>query len=155
MTTGEKKTQRERPSYSCFKWFLIILPMLPFLSRTHIFTKQLNLKYFSIYFWLRWVFVAACGLSLVAMSWGSVSLQCVGFSLQWLFLLQSMGSRDVGFSGCGSWALERGLSSCGPQAQLPCSIWNLPGSRIEPCFLYWQTDSPLRHHRSPKIFLMN
>ena len=33
-----------------------------------------------IYFWLCWVFVAARGLSLVAVSRGYSSLQCVGFS---------------------------------------------------------------------------
>ena len=56
------------------------------------------------YFWLRWVFIAARGLSLVAASRGYSSLQCVGFSLRWLLLLQSMGSRHVGFSSCGTWA---------------------------------------------------
>ena len=35
-----------------------------------------------IYFWLRWVFVAARGLSLVVASGGYSSLQCAGFSLQ-------------------------------------------------------------------------
>ena len=58
-----------------------------------------------IYFWLRWVFVAMCGLSLVAASGGYSLLRCTGFSLQWLLLLQSMGSRHAGFSSCGSWAL--------------------------------------------------
>ena len=38
-------------------------------------------------------FVAARGLSLVVVSGGYSSLQCVGFSLQWLLLLQSTGSR--------------------------------------------------------------
>ena len=57
-----------------------------------------------IYFWLRWVFVAVWGLSLVAASGGCSSLQCVGFSLQWILLLQSTGSRCVGFSSCGTWA---------------------------------------------------
>jgi len=47
-----------------------------------------------IYFWLYWVCVAVFRLSLV---------QCVGFSLG-------------GFSCCGAWALEPGLSNCGPQA---------------------------------------
>ena len=28
-------------------------------------------------------------------------LQCMGFSLWWLLLLQSMGSRCTGFSSCG------------------------------------------------------
>ena len=49
-----------------------------------------------IYFWLRWVFVAVRELSLVAVSGGYTSLRCAGFSLQWLLLLRSMGSRLVG-----------------------------------------------------------
>ena len=69
-----------------------------------------------IYFWLRWVFVAARGLSLVAASGGYSSLWCTGFSLRWLLLLWSTGSRCVGFSSCGLWALERRLSSCGARA---------------------------------------
>ena len=44
-------------------------------------------------FLLRWVFVAACGLFLFAASGGYSSLRCVGFSLQWLLLLRSTGSR--------------------------------------------------------------
>ena len=32
------------------------------------------------------------------------SLQCTGFSLRWLLLLQSMGSRCAVFSSCGTWA---------------------------------------------------
>ena len=68
------------------------------------------------FFWLRWVFVAARGLSLVAMSGGYSSLWCVGFSLRWLLLLRTMGSRCAGFSSCGSRALERRLSSCGTRA---------------------------------------
>ena len=94
--------------------------------------------YLFIYFWLRWVFVAGHGLSLVA-SGGYSPLRCVGFSLQWLLLLRSMGSRCVGFSSCGtgfsscgSWALERRLSSCGARAQLLCGMWDLPGLGLEP-----------------------
>ena len=60
--------------------------------------------YLFIYLWLRWVFVATRGLSLVAVSGGYSSWRCVGFSLQWLLLLQSKGSRRSGFSGCGTWA---------------------------------------------------
>ena len=57
--------------------------------------------------------VAARRLSLVAVSRGYSSLWCVGFSLQWLLLLWSTGSRYADFSSCGSQALERSLSSCG------------------------------------------
>ena len=51
-----------------------------------------------IYFWLCWVFVAARGLSLVAARGGYSSLRCTGFSLWWLLLLRSTGSRRAGFS---------------------------------------------------------
>ena len=56
--------------------------------------------YLVIYFWLRWVLIAACGLSLAAVSRGYSSLWCTGFSLQWLLLLWSMGSRCAGISSC-------------------------------------------------------
>ena len=72
-----------------------------------LFLKKINLF---IYFWLRWVFVAARrlslvvarGLSLVAVSGGYSSLWCAGFSLRWLLLLRSTGSRRAGFSSCGA-----------------------------------------------------
>ena len=67
--------------------------------------------YYLFYFWLRWVFTAVCGLSLVAASGGYSSLWCAGFSLQWLLLLRSTGFRSAGFS-----SVARGLSSCGAQA---------------------------------------
>ena len=68
---------------------------------------KINLFYF-IYFWLRWVFVAACGLSLVAVSGSNSWLRCTGFSLLWLLLL--------GAGALGTWAsvvVARGLSGCG------------------------------------------
>ena len=58
-----------------------------------------------IYFWLHWVFIAAHGLSLVAVSGAYSLLRCAGFSLRWLLLLRSMGFRCVGFSSCGTWGL--------------------------------------------------
>ena len=39
-------------------------------------------------FWLRWVFVAARGLSLVVASGGYSSLRCAGFSLRWLLVAE-------------------------------------------------------------------
>ena len=67
------------------------------------------------------LFLAALGLrcctrlSLDAASGGYSSLQCADL-WQWLFLLWSTGSRHVGFSNCGTRALERRLSSCGARA---------------------------------------
>ena len=60
-----------------------------------------------IFFWLHWVFIAACRLSLIVPSGDYSSLQCTNFSFG-------------GFSCCGArvlgmWAsvvAARGLSSC-------------------------------------------
>ena len=67
-------------------------------------TGSILVFYFNFNFWLHWVFVAAHGLSLVAPSGVYSSLQCMGFSLQWLLLLRSTGSRHTGFSSCSMWA---------------------------------------------------
>ena len=95
-------------------------------------------------FWRHWVFVAVCGLSLVAASGGYSLLRCAGFSLQWLLLLQSMGSRGKGFNGCST-----GLTSCstwasvvvahGFSCSVACGIFPDQGSN--PCPLHWQADS--------------
>ena len=76
-----------------------------------------------IYFWLHWVFVAACGLSLVAASGGYSSLGYEGFSLRCLPCCgaPALGAQASvvaarGLSSCGSRALERRLSSCGARA---------------------------------------
>ena len=83
-------------------------------------------------------FFAVLGLCCWALAFSSCrgrsysSLQWAGFSLQWLLLLRSTGSRHVDFSSCGSRALERRLSSCGTQAQLLRNMWDLPGPGLEP-----------------------
>ena len=59
-------------------------------------------------------FFSSCG------KWGPQSSpQCMGFSLSWLLLLQSMGSRHTNFSSCGlrscsSQALDHRLNCRGP-----------------------------------------
>ena len=64
-------------------------------------------NFFFIYFWLHWVFVAVHGLSLVALSGGTLhcgmrAFHCYGFSLQ------STGSGHKGSvvnaSNCRAWA---------------------------------------------------
>ena len=100
----------------------------PIIISTNFIFLFFDLFYF---FWLCWVFVAVCGLSLVAASGRYSSLRCTGFSLWWLLLLRNMGSRHAGVSSCGtrasvvvarglssfgSRALEHMLSSCGAQA---------------------------------------
>ena len=77
--------------------------------------NSFNFNFF--FFWLHWVFVAVCGLSLVAMSRAYTSLQCAGFSLWWFLLLWSTGSRHVGFSSCGTWAQQLWIAGSTAQAQ--------------------------------------
>ena len=88
------------------------------------FTWSVSLRvvvcWFIYYFWLRWVFVAVCRLSLVAASQDYSSLPCTGSSLQWLLLLQSRGSRSIGFSSCSS------------QVKLLWGLWDLPRPETKP-----------------------
>ena len=76
-----------------------------------------------IYFWLCWVFVAVCGLSLVAASGatlcrGTQASYCGGFPCCGAQALGTRASVVVahGLSSCGSQVLEHRLSSCGKQA---------------------------------------
>ena len=59
-------------------------------------------------------------------------MQGTSFSLQWLLLLQSTGSRVHGLSSCGSQALEHRLSSSGAQALLFRGMWDLSKPGMEP-----------------------
>ena len=63
----------------------------------HTVTMMSFLKSNFIYLFLCWVFIAVGRLFLVVASGAATLwLQCVGFSLQWLLLLGSMGSREQG-----------------------------------------------------------
>ena len=72
-----------------------------------------------IYFWLCWIFVAVQDF---------LQLQCMGFSLWWLLLLRSMGSRACGLQQ------HTGFIS-------PVGMWDLLCQGLNPCLLYWQADS--------------
>ena len=71
------------------------------------------------------------GFSLVAASGGYSPVRCTGFSLWWLLLSRSAGSRCAGFSSCSSRALERKLGSCGVWAQLRRHMRDLPRAGIK------------------------
>ena len=69
--------------------------------------------YFFIFNFLNkfiYLFLAMLGLHCCACSFSSrgeqgySSLWCTGFSLRWLLLLRSTGSRRIGFSSCSTWA---------------------------------------------------
>ena len=89
-----------------FKHFLLcsfseLLFFCVYYSKIFLYFFFINLF---IYCWLRWVFVAARGLSLVETSGGYSSLSRAGFSLWWLPLLWSISSRRA-----GSVVVARGL----------------------------------------------
>ena len=83
-----------------------------FINRNTFFSSFFNelmlfLKFFFVYFWLHWVFVAACRLSLVTVREVCSLVMCADFPLLWLLLLQSTGLVCVGFScdmGSRAWA---------------------------------------------------
>ena len=63
-----------------------------------------------------YLFIFGCvGSSLLRT--GFLQLRCVGFSLRWLLLLWSTGSRHMGFSSCGTWAQQLWLVGSRAQAQ--------------------------------------
>ena len=93
--TDEKETEAQRRSWSCHTtsgniaigtkpqtgyFFLLTDAFIIFLINLFICLF--------IYFWLHWVFAAACGLSLVAVCGGYSSLRCAGFSLWWLVVAE-------------------------------------------------------------------
>ena len=94
-----------------------------------------KINIYLFYLWLRWVFIALHGPSPVAAS-GDCFLVVVH---RFLIVVVSLAVEHrlqacVGFSSFGSPALDHRLSSCGTRTQLPCSMWNLPGSEIKPMF---------------------
>ena len=132
-----------------FKFFshlccYIILSRVPYAIQQVLVGYPLFKKFFLIY--LFYLFIFGCIVSLLLCT-GFLQLWCAGFSLRWLLLLRSMGSRHAGFSSCGarasvvvarglsscgSRALECRLSSCGTRALLLHSMWDLPGPGLEP-----------------------
>ena len=86
-----------------------------------------------IYFWLHWVLVAACRLSLVVanvatLHCGAWASHCSGFSCcrAWALGMRTSVVVARGLSSCGSRALECRLSSCGAWAQLLRGMCDLP-----------------------------
>ena len=102
--------------------------------------------YLFIYFWLCWVCFAALEFPLVA-SIGSYSLVAalgLGFSFQWLLLLQSTGSKAGG--------------SVVAVLRLSCSVVSgiILGQGSNPSPLHWRVDSWLLSRQgSPMAIILN
>ena len=96
---------------------------------------------FSFFYLKIYLFIFGCAgsllLSLVAVSGCYSLLQCMGFSLQWLLLLQDMGSKCMGFV-----VVARGVScstACGIESVFPALAGRFlatdpPGKSL--CFFY-------------------
>ena len=87
-----------------------------------------------------------CVGALAVVSRGCSLLQCMGFSLWWLLLLQSTGSRQMGFRSCSLKTLK--LGSLVVQYRLSCSAAHgmFLDQGSNPCPLYRPVDSyPLYH----------
>ena len=70
-----------------FRYFILFDVMINGI----VYLKFFEIEFYSfienhIYFGLCWLFVAMCGLSLVAVSGGCSSLQCTDFPLWWLLV---------------------------------------------------------------------
>ena len=113
----------------------------------------LKFIYSFIHFWLRWVFVAVYGLSLISMSTGYFLLGFSGFSLWWLLLFWSTGPGCTGFSTCSTKA-----QYLWGMAQFPRGMWALPRPGIElvsPALVdglnHWRTrEAPVSHFKTAK-----
>ena len=112
-----------------------------------------------IYFWLCWVFVAACRLF---SSWGEqgplfIALRAPLIAVASLVVEHGLKAHGLQWLWhTGSVVVARGLQSTGsvvmvhgPSCSAACGIFLDQGSN--PCPLHWQADSqPLRHQASPR-----
>ena len=117
------------------------------LRRSLILYKWISCIFY--YFWLHWVFVSACRLSLVAASWGFSPLWCAGFLLPWLLVPWRTGCRHMGTVVAACRLKSAGLVVVvhGLHCFAACEIFPDRGSNL--CPLHWQADSyPLDHHET-------
>ena len=93
------------------KGVMISIPTKNVCSRRTVVPQRKVKMLLFIYFWPCLFFIAVHGLSLITVSRGYSSSQCLRFLSPWLLFLQSLGSRCVGFSSCNTqvrWLWHRG-----------------------------------------------
>ena len=158
MATKTWSSQIEKKKKVSFHFCFSVLCNFP--------TKEIGQSGFEIASWffnnfIYDLFLVVLGLrccpSFSPASRGHSSLQCMGFSLQWLLIAEhgfysALASAVVacGLMSCGSPAGEHRLSIVA--FGLPCSAacGTSPDQESNPCLLHWQADSlPLSHQGSP------
>ena len=130
----------------CLMFSLKSLRLSSFIKKNHLF------NFGCAGFLLLWLWRGVAFLWLWRLG-TALQLQCKGFSVWWLLLLQSIGSRACGSVVVASWiqstgstVVAHGLSCCAA-----CGMFH-QGS--DPCLLQWQADSlPLSHQGSPWRYL--
>ena len=98
---------------------------------------------FLVCFWFCWVFCCK-GFSLVVVRGVRSHSMVELLSCSWLCCWATWAQGHVGFTSCGSWAQSTVL--------VAHSMWNSPGSGLEPLSLALSGDSsPLNHQGSPAL----
>ena len=146
--------------YLCFTFVMVVFFILPYsvivISRrtSIVFSLLFFFNNFVLIIWVYWVFAAArafssCGEQELLSGCNAQASHCSGFSWCRAQALGRAGfsSCSTQLSSCSSKALDHRVNSCGPWAELLCSMWDLPGSRIEPVFpavagRFFTTESP-------------
>ena len=144
--------QNTLPVFLRYIWCCFCVSFLSSFSFLQPPTVSPNCLFFNYLFWLCWIFVAVLGLSLVAAS-GGHSLVVVLRLMRWLLLLRSVGSRCLGFSSCGSRALEQWLRSYGVWAWLLWGIGIFLDQGLNPCPLNWRILIHCTPKEVPSCFL--
>ena len=115
----------------------------PVILITSLRASEMFLFIYLFIYWLYRVFLVGRRLSLVAASGGYSSLWYVGFSLQWLLLLWSIGSRHMGFSSCRTQTQQ--FWPLGFSCFVACGIFLDQG--LNSCYLHCQAYSYLLYYR--------
>ena len=118
----------------------------------------------SLFIWFCWVFMAARAFLQLQQVRATIQLWCTDFSLWWLLLLQSAGSRARGLQSLrptGSVVVAPGLQSIGSilvahrrGCPMACEIFPDQGSNL--CLMHWQADSlPPSQQETPRREFQN
>ena len=111
------------------------------------FTRGMRLLFLNFYLfiiiWLYWVFIALSRLSLVSVSRAQTLLQCLSFSIQWLFFQRITGSRALRLQQLR----RRGSRAQAQQSRCMglAALWHVGSSQIRdqthiPCIGRWVLD---------------